>query len=255
MASPLPSTWPNSGSRSASWCTSAPSAAAISAVPSPDAASTTSTWSISPSSASSRSTIGPIVSATSRVGSTTVTGSRLRSRSSSGGNCEWWKGRIKPFVLWQAVSQVQAQYPWEAVLETAAEGEVVATVRERAQDGRDDAAAGGPPPRSARSALRPPGSRRSGPTRRTRWRAPGAGHTIVTTGTASGKSLAFNLPVLDTLASDPLGARVLPLPDQGARPGPGPQAVRARRRGSCATRSTTATRRARSGARSASAPT
>ena len=34
------------------------------------------------------------------------------------------------------------------------------------------------------------------------------GHTIVTTGTASGKSLAFNLPVLDTLASDP-GARAL----------------------------------------------
>ncbi|MFL5826988.1 MAG: DEAD/DEAH box helicase, partial [Thermoleophilaceae bacterium] len=29
------------------------------------------------------------------------------------------------------------------------------------------------------------------------------GHTIVTTGTASGKSLAFNLPVLHTLAGDP----------------------------------------------------
>ena len=29
------------------------------------------------------------------------------------------------------------------------------------------------------------------------------GHVIVTTGTASGKSLAFNLPVLDTLAGDP----------------------------------------------------
>src|SRR4029450_7445683 len=29
-----------------------------------------------------------------------------------------------------------------------------------------------------------------------------SGHTIVTTGTASGKSLAFNLPVLDTLAHD-----------------------------------------------------
>ena len=28
------------------------------------------------------------------------------------------------------------------------------------------------------------------------------GHTIVTTGTASGKSLAFNLPVLETLAHD-----------------------------------------------------
>jgi len=34
------------------------------------------------------------------------------------------------------------------------------------------------------------------------------GHTIVTTGTASGKSLAFNLPVLDTLARDP-SARAL----------------------------------------------
>jgi DEAD/DEAH box helicase domain-containing protein len=34
------------------------------------------------------------------------------------------------------------------------------------------------------------------------------GHTIVTTGTASGKSLAFNMPVLDTLASD-LRARAL----------------------------------------------
>jgi DEAD/DEAH box helicase domain-containing protein len=34
------------------------------------------------------------------------------------------------------------------------------------------------------------------------------GHTIVTTGTASGKSLAFNLPVLNTLADDP-SARAL----------------------------------------------
>src|SRR5206468_4205559 len=29
------------------------------------------------------------------------------------------------------------------------------------------------------------------------------GHAMVTTGTASGKSLAFNLPVLDALAHDP----------------------------------------------------
>ena len=41
------------------------------------------------------------------------------------------------------------------------------------------------------------------------------GHTIVTTGTASGKSLAFNLPVLDTLARDPR-ARALYLYDNGS---------------------------------------
>ncbi|MBV9213263.1 MAG: DEAD/DEAH box helicase [Actinobacteria bacterium] len=34
------------------------------------------------------------------------------------------------------------------------------------------------------------------------WEAAHDGHVIVTTGTASGKSLAFNLPVLDTLARD-----------------------------------------------------
>ena len=36
------------------------------------------------------------------------------------------------------------------------------------------------------------------------WAASRAGeHVIVTTGTASGKTLAFNLPVLDALATDP----------------------------------------------------
>ena len=36
------------------------------------------------------------------------------------------------------------------------------------------------------------------------WRAAARGeHAIVTTGTASGKSLAFNLPVLDALAREP----------------------------------------------------
>ncbi len=55
------------------------------------------------------------------------------------------------------------------------------------------------------------------------------GHAIVTTGTASGKSLAFNLPVLDTLARDPRGARLLPLPDEGARAGPGARPREARR--------------------------
>ena len=54
------------------------------------------------------------------------------------------------------------------------------------------------------------------------------GPTIVTTGTASGKSLCFNLPTLDVLCRDAQGARAVPLPDQGAGPGPGARAARAR---------------------------
>ena len=46
----------------------------------------------------------------------------------------------------------------------------------------------------------------------------------ITSGTASGKSLAFNLPVLDGDRPRPQAPRPLPLPDQGAGPGPGAQA-------------------------------
>ncbi len=98
--------------------------------------------------------------------------------------------------------------------------------RDRA-GGRHDAAAGGPPPRPRRlarggrdrGALVAPGGRARGRTARPRDRhdrhrerqvarlqPAGAGH-------ARGRSV---------------GARVLPLPDQGARPGPGAQAERAR---------------------------
>ena len=56
-----------------------------------------------------------------------------------------------------------------------------------------------------------------------------ASSVVVTTGTASGKSLAFNLPVLDAIAARPARPRALPLPDEGARPGPGPHAGRAAR--------------------------
>ena len=52
-------------------------------------------------------------------------------------------------------------------------------------------------------------------------------HLILTSGTASGKSLSFNLPVLDGIAREPAPPCVLPLPDQGAGAGPGPQARRA----------------------------
>ena len=75
-----------------------------------------------------------------------------------------------------------------------------------------------------------PGSRSSTRTRSRRSRPPRHGDVIVTSGTASGKSLSFNLPVLDVDRARPEDARPLPLPDQGARPGPGAKAVRARPR-------------------------
>ena len=109
--------------------------------------------------------------------------------------------------------------------------------------------------RSCATALAPAGHRaRSTPTRPRRCEAAWAGTTIVTTGTASGKSLCFNLPTLEMLLRRPARARALPLPDQGARAGPGARAARASGcTSSCARRSTTATRRARSAPRSAGA--
>ena len=91
--------------------------------------------------------------------------------------------------------------------------------------------------RRHRRALRPPGATRCS----SAFEAP----TIVTTGTASGKSLCFQLPTLEVLDTDPRRARAVPVPDQGARPGPGARAARLRAAPSrSARRSTTATRRA-----------
>ncbi len=100
------------------------------------------------------------------------------------------------------MSPVHAPYPWEPVLETAAEDEVVATTRERAQRGVTT-----PVPEDLHPALRE-GLSAAGIDSLWSHQADALesvrrGHTMVTTGTASGKSLAFNLPVLDTLAADP----------------------------------------------------
>ena len=54
------------------------------------------------------------------------------------------------------------------------------------------------------------------------------GNVIVTSGTASGKSLSFNLPVLDAIVRDSQDPRPLHLSDQGAGAGPGAKALRAR---------------------------
>ena len=139
-------------------------------------------------------------------------------------------------------------YPWEAVLETGSRrrtrGDLARTRAVRA--GRAHARV--PASRPARGIVRGRESRRSGPTRPRRLQAARRGHAIVTTGTASGKSLAFNLPVLDTLAERSLGTRA----STSIRPRRSPRTRRARSRASagatCATPSTTATRRARSAA-------
>jgi DEAD/DEAH box helicase domain-containing protein len=100
------------------------------------------------------------------------------------------------------VSPVKAPYPWESVLEGAGEGEVVASTRERAQAGVTT-----PLPEDLHPALYEAlcaaGIEALWSHQADALESARRGHTMVTTGTASGKSLAFNLPVLDTLASDP----------------------------------------------------
>src|SRR5919199_2063709 len=94
-ASPLPSTGPCSGSRSASWRTLAPARSASAAVPSLEAASTTTTSSITPPSRRSiiAPTIGSIVAAQSRVGTHTEIVAVRSSRTRSAGNEEWCSER------------------------------------------------------------------------------------------------------------------------------------------------------------------
>jgi DEAD/DEAH box helicase domain-containing protein len=100
---------------------------------------------------------------------------------------------------------VRPSYPWEPLLETGAEEELVATTREPARAG-----ATSPLPEdidsSLRDALSLAGIEALWSHQADALESARRGHTIVTTGTASGKSLAFNLPVLDTLATD-LAAR------------------------------------------------
>ena len=52
-------------------------------------------------------------------------------------------------------------------------------------------------------------------------------HVILSTGTASGKTLAYNVPVLEALARRPPRPGPLPLSDQGPGPRPAPRAARA----------------------------
>ena len=93
------------------------------------------------------------------------------------------------------------QMPWEPILDRGEGEELVARSKERAQDALTE-----PVPTSLHPELRE-ALDRTGVTSLYSHQADALasayeGHTIVTTGTASGKSLAFNLPVLDTLSRD-----------------------------------------------------
>ena len=78
---------------------------------------------------------------------------------------------------------------------------------------------------------------------RAAWDAAARGeHVGVVTGTASGKTLAFDLPVLDALAARAARAGALPLADEGARAGPGARrSTEPAGAARCGRRSTTAT--------------
>ena len=82
-------------------------------------------------------------------------------------------------------------------------------------------------PRSSRPRCRRRGSTPSTPIKLQALEAAAAGNVIITSGTASGKSLSFNLPVLDRLVRDRAARALYLYPDQGVGPGPGPQAVSA----------------------------
>jgi DEAD/DEAH box helicase domain-containing protein len=91
--------------------------------------------------------------------------------------------------------------PWEPLLERGEGEELVARSRERGQDALLE-----PVPERLHPELREglalAGVEALYAHQADALRSAYEGHTIVTTGTASGKSLAFNLPVLDTLAHD-----------------------------------------------------
>ena len=142
--------------------------------------------------------------------------------------------------------------PWDALLEAGRDDERL--VMQASQDPRPPQEVAVPEELhpDVAEALGKRGSTACGPTRprllHSAWAGP-----IVTTGTASGKSLCFNLPAARRPVPRRAGARCT-CTRQGAGAGSGAGAERARS-GAGGRRSTTATRRASSARRSGAAPT
>jgi DEAD/DEAH box helicase domain-containing protein len=102
---------------------------------------------------------------------------------------------------------VKTPVPWEGVIETGRGEQLVTQAREGARRGKATPIPEDLHPRLL-EALGAAGIDGLWSHQAEALEAAREGHTMVTTGTASGKSLAFNLPVLDTLAHDP-AARAL----------------------------------------------
>ena len=103
------------------------------------------------------------------------------------------------------MARIETSYPWDGVLEKGRDEELVATSGEREQSALLEELPADLHP-ALRESLAAAGIEALWAHQADALEAARRGHTIVTTGTASGKSLAFNLPVLDTLATD-LSAR------------------------------------------------
>jgi DEAD/DEAH box helicase domain-containing protein len=99
------------------------------------------------------------------------------------------------------VGTVRTSYPWEGLLKTGRDGQLVTTARQGARRGTPSPIPDDLNPAFA-AALEGAGIEALWSHQRDMLDAARRGNAIVTTGTASGKSLAFNLPVLDTLATD-----------------------------------------------------
>src|SRR3954467_1914903 len=105
-------------------------------------------------------------------------------------------------VLWQSVAKVRTPLPFEAVLETGRGEQLVTTAREGPRPGEPVPLPDGLHPGLTESLSRA-GIEALWSHQAEALEAAREGNVMVTSGTASGKSLAFNLPVLDTLARDP----------------------------------------------------
>ena len=145
---------------------------------------------------------------------------------------------------------------WAIAIDPARrDGRIVAESAEEERPASPVAAAGRARPGLRRGARAAPGSSASTRTSCEAYEAAAESNLVITSGTASGKSLAFNLPVLDGIAADPKRRALYLYPTKALAQDQARKLARAAAAEPARRRSTTATPRARSGRRSAAAAT